>query len=335
MNWVTENKFLAGFSVVLLGGVGTLGYLTYGAMGKYEDASGKFQTATGAFKNARSSNPNQATLNMLLKQKQDLTDGFEALQSELKARVPVVEPIKKAAFQEKLKNSVARIGARASEVGVKLPQGFYMGCEAYQSKTPEEAAATPLARQFRAIENIMDILLQTGGVELQELKRELLPEEHPSAKSPPPPAGLAKTQAGNDKPAPKLVGKMGFTVKFACTDSAFRQILNAIVGHKEQFFVIRNVELHNERPEPPPKVPLVAPSPPPPTPPGTSPSVPQEPGAQIKAAGAPAPPAQAPKKAMLEYIFGTERVIATLQIESLDFAAPEAGTKKDGKKKDK
>lgn len=346
MSWASENKFLTGFGIVVAAGLGTLGYLTFAAMGGYDEATAALQMAAGDLKIAHATRPHESTLKALVKQKEDLSAAIKGLQSELKTRVPVVEPVTKAEFQDRLKNSVARVTARSSEVGVKFPQGFYLGCEAYKSGPPTDAAATPLARQLGMIESVVDILLQTGGIEVQELKRDPISEEQEPARTPAPPPTPAKGQAGKDKPAPKLVHKTSFNIKFASTDAALRQVLNAIVGHKEHFYVVRNIELHNERPDPPAKtaLALAKPGQMPPTAPGfvdptLTPGAVPAPVVPAPAVPAPAPETPAapapggPERPALAYIFGTERVIATLQIESLDFTTPEAPAKTEGKAK--
>jgi hypothetical protein len=356
MSWASENKFLTGFGVVLLAGVGTLGYLTYSAMGKYETASGEFESAGGELKRLQGVKPfpDDKNLKDLIAQKQTLADKLAGLQTELQGRTLKVEPMPKEKFQDLLKATVAKIMAKAPEVKVTFPEGFYMDCAKYQTTPPEDAAAPVLARQLRAMELVVQVLLNAGGIEVKELKRELVPEEKGGAKAPAPRPVPGKGRPGQpadrDTPQRKLIEKTGFRITFTAPDAVLRQVLNNIVASKDQLFIVRRLELKNSAPEPPPKITGLAFTPAAPAAPEAPPS-PDAPAAPAASPGAPpvvadvaipgttpttGSPEQAPRQqGSLEYKFGTEKVEAVLEIDLLDFAGPEVLQAKGDKKKDK
>ena len=75
MSWVSENKFLTGFGAVMLVGVGTLGYLTYAAMDKYDAAVSGYDAAASQLKRLQDAKPGlkDSNLKELLAQKQEMT----------------------------------------------------------------------------------------------------------------------------------------------------------------------------------------------------------------------------------------------------------------------
>jgi hypothetical protein len=116
----------------------------------------------------------------------------------------------------------------------------------------------------------------------------------------------------------KLVDKDKFTIKFSTSQENFRSILNGIVTHKEQFFIPRVIALENEKVDAPPKVATAAVVPSP-TLPAASAATPGNPAAP--AAAVPAATPEAPK---LEYVFGKENVIVTMDLELVDVKEPES-----------
>lgn len=350
MSWVSENKFLTGFGGVILVSIGALGYLTWSAMGKYETAVGEFDSAVTALRNTESSKPSPSDANFkeLAAQKQEIGDKIDALHKDLKSRVLVTQPLTKEQFQDKLKDAVAGISAKAIERNVTLGEKqdkFYMGYAKYQSAPPDDSAAPALGRQLRAIELIMGVLINDcgGGIELKELKREELPEERGTKRAKPSNQGSKNKKGGKDADADSsgqhLVEKSTVSVKFLGQDKALRQFLNAIASHPQQFFIIRSVNVQNERTESPPKL-SAATAPPTPTP-AEDAAKPAEatpaPGAATPAPTAPLPADAAPAapQGSLQYAFGTEKVEATVDIEILDFAEPEARLEKASKGKGK
>jgi hypothetical protein len=347
MSWVTENKFLAGFGAVMLAGVGTLGYLTWSAMGKYEEATGAFDSASSELKRLLGVKPSltDAHLKELLAQKQELTEKIGDFQKSLKARVLPIEPgIKPAQFQDKLKISVSQISASAAAARVERPKDFYMGFGEYQSKPPDEKITPVLARELHAIELVMDVLIKTAKtdhLELNEFHRDPLPEE-----------GRAKADDGrrrntSDRSDRGLIDRNGLRIKFTSSDEALRKILTGLANHPQQLFIIRNVMVQNKQPESPQRLGALQPfaptvpaaeqppatpaTPAPETPPealAPAPATPPEPAAPA----APAPPAH---EGPLTYVFGTEKIVSTIEIEVLNVEEPKATSKKDEKKKNK
>ena len=341
MSWVSENKFLTGFGAVMLVGVGTFGYLIYAGMDKYETATGAFDAASANLKKLQETKPSLTDphIKELLAQKQEMTDKIGAFQKELKSRVLPIEPIKKEAFQDKLKDTVAQVSAKAAAVNVERPKDFYLGFGEYQSKPPDDKAAPALARELRAIELVMGALIKTGGLELEEFRRDPLPEEGGGRTTEP---GGGKRRSATDRSDHAAIERNGLTLKFTSGDDALRKVLTELANHKEQLFIIRNVTVQNKVTESPPRLGGAPAAPAPEAPATPAPATPANPATPASPAAPAIPPPAAPAPAAnegpLAYVFGTEKITSVIELEVLNIEEPKPNSEKPekgAKKKDK
>lgn len=348
MSWVSENKFLTGFGAVMLAGLGTLGYLTYAAMDKYEAAMGTFGSANSQLKTLQETKPSltNAHLKELLAQKLEMTGKIAAFQNEVKRRVlpfPLPgDPITPAKFQDKLKDTVAEIAKNAAAANVERPKDFYMGFGEYQSRPPSDKAAPALARELHAIELVMNVLIKTGSIELEEFHRDPLPEEG-MVKRDEGATGSGRRRGTADGSDHGLIERNGLKLKFTSSDDALRKILTELANHKQQLFIVRSLVVQNKQPESPPRLAAAAPAAPAPSPeaPAATPIAPAAPAAPVAPAPATPPPgAPAPvaNEGPLAYVFGMEKITATIELEVLNIGEPNSKSEKPekgGKKKDK
>ena len=327
MNWVSENKFLTGFGAVMLAGVGTLGYFTYSAMDKSDTATSEYKSANAQLQKLNETKPDLTPSNLkeLIAQKTELADKITKFKKELKDRVLPTETITKVAFQNLLKETVGMLATKAAAANVERPKDFYLGFDRYQSQPPDDKATTALTQELRAIEAVMNVLIKTGNIDLQEFHREPLPDEG-GAK-----AGKQRSSGAHG------IERNTLRLKFASKDDALRGVLTGLANHKQQLFVIRTVAVQNKATESPPRT----------APAGAAPILPQNaPTPAPTPAPAPAPttapttapaPAPVPHDGPLSYIFGTEKITSTIELEILNFSEPKAGSEKPekGKSKDK
>lgn len=325
MSWLSQNKFLAGFGAVMIVGVGALGYLTYSASEDYDKARNEYDNAVGELHRLEELNPfpNDEHLKKFAAQKDEFKAKIDALHKNLAATQIKAEDLSPTAFQDKLKEAVARVTAKAAEAKVGIPkEKFYLGFSEYQSEPPKAAAAAPLYRELRSIELLMDLLIEAKEVNLTDLVRDPLKDERDMKNAPKADAKPnTKGKGGDEEGKKKLVHKNSIVLKFVTTQDHFNKILNQIASNKEQFFIPRSITILNEKQEPPAKAPAVAPAPTP-QPDGATPQ-PDAVPVELKAS-------------QLEYVFGTERVDITLELDLVDFAEPDApAPEKGGKKQEK
>ena len=306
MNWIKENKFLAGFIAVMVLGCGVLGFLVMTASGKYTEAEDAYTAAEADLKRLQglAPFPNSENLKKLEAQRKEATEAVNTLHRNLAAAEIPIEALTPEQFQDKLRASVTDVKAKAA-AKPKLPEKFYMGFDKYETEPPERAAAGPLGRQLKAMQWVVEQFIDVKAAEIRELGREELPEEKSKGKAEKPaaPAGPGGPAAAKDKgDKQKLVTKHPFWITVLVDQGGLRKVLNSIVSSKEQFLIVRTIEVKNEKDRGPSRI---------------DPSAAQ-PAAPVQPADPAAKPAPAAPPTSI--IVGEERVEVTLRLETIDFA---------------
>jgi hypothetical protein len=261
--------------------------------------------------------PNEEHLKAFQNQKNEAQARVADLQKQLASIEIKKEEITPTAFQDKLKDVVARVITKANDVQLKLPDKFYMGFDVYQGQPPRSEAAPLLYRELLAIEKALEVPLASKNVEIKELSRNELKQEKDAKPEESDKKNPKKTDEDDGK---KLVTRNKFNLKMLLPQSAFQRLMNAMVASKEQFYVVRNISIQSEQIEPSKKeIAAVVPA---------TPTVPIDANASAVTANAGADHAK-PKS---EYIFGKERLDVSMEIEILDFAEPEIAATTKGKK---
>ena len=311
MSAFKQNPFLIGFSAVMVLGVGALGYLAYSASDDHSKARSEYDDEAGELKRLQGLRPfpNEEHLKKFQAQRLELQGKVDAIQKELASKKIKIEDISPTGFQDKLRDAVARVTSKAPESNVALPEKFYMGFPIYQSEPPKAPAAPALYRELRAIEAVMNLILEVKNVKLDDLSRSELKEEKK-----PVPVDPKKKEKSKDDEGRSIVEKDTFTLKFTTSQENFQRILNGLASHKEQLFVPRYIVVANEKQDAPPKVALVPAAP---LPTGTLPENSANPPTNPAATPPPADaaPAAGPR---LEYIFGKETVTVTMEVDLID-----------------
>ena len=298
MNWIKENKFLAGFGGFLLVAGGALGALMLNAKGQYETQLVRYNEKARELNTlqTRSLYPNQESFAKIDAQRKEHQQAIMELQKSLSGAVIPIEPMTPVQFQDKLKETVQKVKAKGLEKGTKFTgeEKFYMGFDPYQSEPPRPEAAGPLGRQLKAMELVVMQLIDNHALAL-DLKRDPLPEESDKSKA-----------RNNDKTAKPLVATSSFDVTFTSDQKVFRTVLNNLVASKTQFFIPRRVEVKNQNDKGPSRV-------------DPATAVVVDPNAPPGAPVTPTPPLDS------RYIVGEEKVDVSIRLEIVDF--PELNTK--------
>jgi hypothetical protein len=142
MNWIKANKFLSVFFAIMLVGVGALGYLLFVARSHYSDVRTQYEEQSTELNRLLSSAPypEPGNVQKMEAQKKAHQEAITALRKSLVANEIPLEPLSEVQFQDKLRESVTRVTAKAAERGVDIAEKekFYMGFGVY-----EDAAAPP------------------------------------------------------------------------------------------------------------------------------------------------------------------------------------------------
>jgi hypothetical protein len=168
---------------------------------------------------------------------------------------------------------------------MKMPTPFYLGFEKYQTQPPTPEAAPALGRQLKALEFVATEIIEAGVAEFNNSIAKPLPEEEDKTKKDKldePPAKGPKAEKTS-----KTVMYHPVHIEFTADQSKFRAILNDLVTAKEEFFVPRLV-LGEER--------------------------------RARKRFRSESPRLAALRTALKYVFGSEKVIVTLDLELVEFA---------------
>lgn len=231
MNWLRENKFLAGFFGFVIAGMVALAVLLVLAYNQYAEVSGSYSNLAGQLKTlqAMAPYPDADNLKKYQEQKKTLGESFSSLQQALSAYEFPLEPMTPEQFQDKLRASLNAAAAKAKGIGLKLPTTVAaLGFDRYQTETPSKDAAAPLGRQLKAIEFIVDELLDSKVNAITSIHRDPLPEE------------------SGKPPSKALVTKYPFQIALVAEQRHFQKIFNDIVGATQQLYIVRLVRIKNQ-----------------------------------------------------------------------------------------
>ena len=290
MNWIKENKFLTVFFGVMLLGASALGYLLISSKANFDEVQANYNTASTELSRLQnlSPYPNESNLKAMLAQKSAYVGSSTRLQESLAALQFPLEPIHPEEYQDQLRKTVDEAVAKAGP-GV-LPAKFYLGFESYQSSPPKGDAAAPLSRELKAIEWLVNALLDAKVHSITDIRRVPIGEETAEGKA----VANTKSQKPQKGTNDGGVHKNTIEITFTAEQGRVRGALNAIVNSKKQFYIIRSLQIKNEKE----KGPLRA---------GTS-------GPATGGTGSSDPSQK------LQVIAGNEKLIVTARIEIVDFS---------------
>jgi hypothetical protein len=320
MNWIRENKFLTGFIAVLVIGAGVLGYLLYTAYDSYADVSDQYTQASTDLKQLQSQvpYPDSANLAKYRAEHDDLVDATHKLATDLsQMELPVVN-MTPSAFQDDLRDTLSSIKARAEKKGVKLSgkadnNDFTMDFAQYETQPPPAAAAGPLGRQLKALEIVMDILIDEQVDVITGIARSRLPQESATAAGQGHPGGGSRRQ---EEGGAELVDKEPFEIRFQANQPSFQKVINDLAASTKQFFIVRTLLIDNTNPAPVSK--------------SADSGAPA--GAAAPATAAPAPGSldMSGTDNYLKFIVGTEEMIVTMRIDIVGFNPPDKSIRAGG-----
>jgi len=256
---LAENKFLVGFGVAMLLGVGGLGYYIFTGKARYNEVAEAYKSKADAYVALQTAPiyPDQENLEKVKAQGKQVEEVVKDIEAKLANLSIPLEEVSPDQFQNILRRSVDGVLSKAREKNVALPKDFYLGFNQYQNQPPKSTAAAPLLRQLRAIELVVHILLDHNISALSDLKRDALSEEGESRARQTPAAAPKRTPAAQAKatptpaaPAGPKIAKLPFEIEFVGAQPSFRESLNAISGNQRQLFIVRSVSVTNEKTAP-------------------------------------------------------------------------------------
>lgn len=234
MNWITENKFLAGFAGFMIVALGALGFMVFKASGDYNDQHTQYMQQVGTLNTLqnRAPYPNQDNLAKYAGQKTDLNKVIDKLEADVaRQQFPLEPDLKPEQFQDKLRSAANAVVAKAKAANIKVPDKIGLGFEKYLTEPPKPGAAPVLARELAAIDFLVNQMIESHILSITPtapINRTPLPEE------------------SGTTPPKELVRKSPLEISFTCDQSSLRKILTDINQNTKQFFIVRQIAIKNQ-----------------------------------------------------------------------------------------
>jgi hypothetical protein len=295
VNWFQQNRAL-GTSLIALG-IATIAviWFLFSARSAWDEAAARFETdATELTRLQRLTPfPNGENLRKMKAHAEDYGTAVARLKEELKLHVLPVAPLAPSEFQSRLRVAIGAVTERARANKVKLPNSFFLGFDEFASGLPETEAAPLLGQELAQVEALADILIGARVDAVTALRRTARSDVRAT---PTPGATPRKTTAPT---ASQLVAGNAIDISFTASPAAARRVLNQIAATEKQFYIVRLLQVRNEKDKGPPR----------------------EPGTETSGAlnASTKTAAKLPAAAALKFIVGTEHIETSARIELVRF----------------
>ena len=307
MNWFQQNRLLGSFLVAF--GLATLLSLLFlfHEKSRANEAHAKLEATVNELTRLRRGMPfpNAENLSKTRRQTEAYRASLLALEEELKTRIYPQLPLQPNEFQAQLRLAVNSVSDRAAANKVQLPANFNLGFDPYATSLPNSDVAPRLGQQLRAIEWVVNTLIDAHVDALTGLVRPPLPEEKAAPTPPPRPTHAPAARTSKPaRPAEKIVDATSVELAFSSSPAGARRFLNQVAAAKDQFYVIRTLVIKNQVDKGPKRGGPEAATPLPTPPPGR------------------VSPGQS-KQPSITFIVGTEHLDVATRIEITRFNFPE------------
>jgi len=256
MNWIQQNKKLAGILGVMIAGAIGLGTWLFLSYSDYSTAMGEWTTLSQNVTRLQSAKvyPDAKNVKLAGQRINDYRDKFAVLRTVLldpKLQQPV-KAISETEFQAKVKERAIAVKKRADAVGMKLPStDFALGFEEYSSALPSSAeAAAELNVHLDVMEKFVTTLVEAGVTSIDSITRTKLTAEKGSGKiETPNPSTPGTKNAATD--AETVLDRYTITSVFTCDQGPLQNVMNMLSNPAKtpHFLAVRIMRVENEKPE--------------------------------------------------------------------------------------
>lgn len=257
MNWIQQNKSLAGiFGFMIAGAIG-IGAWFYFSYADYSAAMEEFTTSSGNVVSLQKSKvyPNEQNVKMLERLIGDYREKFSNLRKVLLSPTlqQAVKPMSETEFQAKVKERAVAVKKRADAVSMKLPSSdFALGFEGYANEVPLNAAvAAELNVHLDVMEKLINVFIEKGVTSLESIKRTTLPGEKGGGKNDQTPAPLPGGVKVPADAAERVLDRYTVTCVLSCDQEPLRNVMNALSNPATMphFLAVRLMRVENEKSE--------------------------------------------------------------------------------------
>ena len=266
MNWIKDNKMLAGILGFMIVGSIALGAYLFISYGEYSTKMEEWEQTNANVQRLKTQKIYPSAANYTDKEQQvrEYAEKVDLLRvALLDPKVQEeVKPISETEFQAKLKDRVSAVKKAADSSAITLPEVFALGFEEYTGTVPRSPEiAAELSVQLDVIDKLVSTLVEAGVKSVDSLDRTKLVNEtsdvQPSAPTKPQVGGA---NTGNKKPiitaaeaAEPVLDRYPVKLTITTDQTPFQTIINTLSDPAKMphFLVVRQLRVENERPEAP------------------------------------------------------------------------------------
>ncbi|MEM9079291.1 MAG: Amuc_1100 family pilus-like protein [Verrucomicrobiota bacterium] len=238
-----ENGFaiILGIVTLLIGG----GLVAFGIMqgGAYQEALARYDEAKSQVQDHASSRPFPTKVNRD-ERKKEITayrGRVEGLQNALLTfRPESLNNIAPSELQDRLVNKASELRALFDEKRMDYPEQFALGFEGYKDELADSNATGKLNYQLEAMDWLFRELVDSGGYEVINVRRESIPSE----------GGIDWVESLGNKPVP-IAQSMPIELTFFADEESTQDFINRISSASEYFFAIDMIRVENAVDGPP------------------------------------------------------------------------------------
>lgn len=270
MDWVKQNKFLAGFIGVFVVGVLLLGFLLLSARSASNQALEDYDTVAKTVESlkGRPLFPKKENLTLIQEAEAELEKAVDALQASLtEYQQPLAGGMTDREFQDKLTGKIVDLNNVTQRRGVTMPEGFALGFDQYTGTLPRVEAVPKLDFSLEAIDRVVNLLVDEGVDEIVDLQRKALPVEsaQPAAEKESERSSSRRSNSRREsasrrtedaQPESSVIESFPFTIEFKATPPELRRILNALASTEKgtSFYNIELLTVRSSEVDGPPKM---------------------------------------------------------------------------------
>lgn len=270
MDWIKKNRTLAQLLLILLviGGVGIFFWLQETQRVKTTREELESQQLTLERLKGQAVFPDETNEKVYESRAKDLETYLNPVIASLEKGAIQGEALNPINFQTEFRDTRDRLIARAQKVkpAIVLPENFSFGFDKYLTSIPAPEATLYLTQQLRIIERLTELLFSANIIELRNIARvpveDLLKQTAAGPVARPVERRSVAGESSELLPAISLDREdlhyrtFPFVFQFVATDTGLRKIVNALSDEskkkeKAAFFVLRSLEVVNERGAPP------------------------------------------------------------------------------------
>ena len=196
--------------------------------------------------------PNDANCRKLQDHLERYRVALGRFERELKAQVAPEASLAPNEFQSRLRQATLAAADRARTNNVKLPDKFQLGFDEFARTMPDTAVAPLLGQELSQIQTLINILLDAKVDSITAFHRHPLPQERGATTPTPTPSsfrGRESVATAKQGPTPTsiLLEANVVDLTFKTAPGSARKVINEITSSTGQFYIIRNLYVHNEK----------------------------------------------------------------------------------------